>query len=460
MERKNAWTEYTQAEREALEQFSGGYRTFLDRAKTERECVSACVEEAERKGFSDLASWSPGTGLQAGDRIYVNWRQKALLVLVLGRRPLSEGLNILGAHIDSPRIDAKQDPLYEDSGLAYLDTHYYGFVKKYQWVAQPLALHGVVVRKDGQVLTLALGEAEGDPVFCITDLLPHLGDEQMKKEAEKVIAGEDLDLLLGSQPLEGEERKAVKARILQILRGMGMEEEDFLSAELEIVPAGRARDLGLDRSMILAYGHDDRVCAYPSLRAVEDIEGIPERTACAVLVDKEEIGSVGATGMNSWLLDNVLSEVCALRGEEGNLAVRRALRRSFMLSSDVSAGYDPLYASVFDKKNAAFLGGGLCFNKYLGSHGKGGSNDASPEFLAQIRRIMDEAKVTWQSAEMGKVDAGGGGTIAVHCAKYGMNVVDAGVPVLSMHAPYEVVSKADLYEAYRGYCAFLQKAGL
>ena len=369
-------------------------------------------------------------------------------------------MNILGAHIDSPRLDVKQNPLYEAGGLAYLDTHYYGGIKKYQWLAMPLALHGVIVRKDGTKVRVALGEADGDPVFCISDLLPHLGKDQMSKTAAEVIEGDRLDLIVGSRPLSGEEKEPVKAAVLGLLRQTyGVEEEDFLSAELEIVPAGRAREMGFDRSMILAYGHDDRVCAYPSMAAVLDYEGTPDYTLCCVLTDKEEIGSVGATGMGAMFFENAVSELYGLVKPYSELGVRRMLQNSRMLSSDVSAAFDPNFEEVFEKKNTAFLGRGVCFNKYTGSRGKSGSSDANPEYIAQLRRIMDDAQVAYQTSELGRVDAGGGGTIAYLCAKYGMNVIDSGVPVLSMHAPWEVVSKADLYEAYKGYCAFLRGAG-
>ena len=458
MERKNAWAAYDEAELAKVEAFSKAYCEYLDNGKTERECVNASVKAAKACGFKELAQ--AGGKLTAGDRVYVNWMNKCFMLFVMGSRPLSEGMNILGAHIDSPRIDVKQNPLYEDGDFAYLDTHYYGGIKKYQWLAQPLALHGVIVRKDGTKAEVAIGEDAADPVFCISDLLPHLGKDQMSKTASEVISGEALDLIIGSRPLTGEEKEPVKAGVLKLLKEKyGVEEEDFLSAELEIVPAGKARDMGLDRSMILAYGHDDRVCAYPSMQAVLDYEGTPEYTLCAVLTDKEEIGSVGATGMDSMFFENTVAELCAAAGEFSELTLRRALQNSRMLSSDVSAGFDPNFAGVFEKKNAAFLGRGLCFNKYTGSRGKGGSSDANPEYMAQLRAVMDEAGVAFQTAELGKVDIGGGGTIAFCAAKYGMNVIDSGVPVLSMHAPYEVISKADLYEAYKGYCAFLKNAG-
>ena len=462
MERKNAWAAYDEAGLAKIEAFAKNYCAFLDAGKTERECVAQAVEAAKAAGFADLDELvKSGAALKAGDKVYVNWMNKSFVCFVIGSEPVTEGMNILGAHIDSPRIDVKQNPLYEDTDLAYLDTHYYGGIKKYQWVAQPLALHGVLCKKDGTTVTVAIGEDEGDPVFYISDLLPHLAQEQMTKTAAKAIEGEELNLIIGGKPIaaEGEEKATVTAGVLAILKDKyGVEEEDFLSAELEIVPAGKARDVGFDRSMIAAYGHDDRVCAYPSMQAVLDFEGTPKYALCAVLCDKEEIGSVGATGMNSMFFENIVAELCALCGENSNLAVRRALRNSRMLSSDVSAGFDPNFAGAFEKKNTAILGRGVCFNKYTGSRGKSGSSDANAEYIAQLRRILDNEEVAFQTAELGRVDLGGGGTIAYMCAKYGMNVIDSGVAVLSMHAPYELISKVDLYEAYRCYCTFLRDA--
>ncbi len=455
MERKNAWKSC--ADMGALETFAAQYHEFLDQGKTERECVELCTRAAGLAGFLNLsACTAENRRLKPGDRVYANWMGKAFLMFIIGAQGMERGMNILGAHIDSPRIDVKQNPLYEEADLAYLDTHYYGGIKKYQWVATPLAIHGVVVKKNGDTIALSVGEGENDPVFCISDLLPHLAQEQMKKDAAKIIEGEDLNLIVGGRPLEGEDKEAVKASILKLLSDeYDFEEEDFLSAELEIVPAGHARDMGFDRSMILAYGHDDRVCAYPSMRAVLDYQGVPERTLCCVLTDKEEIGSVGATGMDSMYFENITAEVLALTQDYCELSLRRCLRNSRMLSSDVSAGFDPNFASAFERKNAAYLGRGLCFNKFTGARGKSSSSDANAEFVAEIRRVMDDADVAFQFAELGRVDLGGGGTIAYTCAKYGMNVIDAGVAVLSMHAPYEVISKVDLYEAYRGYRAFL-----
>ncbi|MBQ8507009.1 MAG: aminopeptidase [Clostridia bacterium] len=459
MERKNAWKSYNEYDLMRLEAFSKEYCDFLDKGKTERECVDYCVKIAEENGYAKLDQLiEKGEKLAPGAKVYANWMGKAFMMFVIGSEPMENGMNILGAHIDSPRIDVKQNPLYEDSDLAYLDTHYYGGLKKYQWVALPLSLHGVVVKKSGEVVKICIGEDENDPVFCISDLLPHLAQEQMKKDPAKLIDGEELNLIIGGRPLVNEDDKAsVKENVLKILKEKyDFEEEDFLSAELEIVPAGKARDMGFDRSMIIAYGHDDRVCAYPSMRAVLDFDGVPTRTLCAVLTDKEEIGSVGATGMDSMYFENTVAELYALTCSYSELGLRRVLRNSRMLSSDVSAGFDPNFASAFEKKNAAFLGRGICFNKYTGARGKSSSSDANAEYVAEIRRMMDDAGVYFQTAELGRVDLGGGGTIAFTCAKYGMNVIDAGVAVLSMHAPYEIISKADLFEAYKGYCAFLR----
>ena len=433
---------------------------FLSGCKTERECVKDIVQRAKLAGYKKFRR-SNGTEkeIKTGDKVYVVCMQKAVaLFFCIGTEPMEKGLNILGAHIDSPRLDVKQNPLYEDGDMAYLDTHYYGGIKKYQWVTLPLAIHGVVDKKDGSSVQIHIGEKEEDPVFCVSDLLIHLAGEQMEKKAGKVIEGENLDLLVGSIPLESEEKDAVKKGVLAILsKEYGMEEEDFISAELEIVPAGKARELGFDRSMILSYGQDDRVCAFTSLDAMLAVDA-PKRTSCCLLVDKEEIGSVGATGMRSRFFENSLAEVMALTGEYQELTLRRALKNSKMLSSDVNAGFDPLYAASFDKKNASYCGSGMVISKYTGSRGKSGSNDANAEYLAQLRNIFDQNHAHYQTAELGKVDAGGGGTIAYIAALYGMNVIDCGVAVLSMHAPWEVTSKADVYEAQRCYVAFLQNA--
>lgn len=461
MERRNAWKSYDENELGKIDALAKDYRTFLDRGKTERECVDEIVKRITKEGYRDLKELAEKEEtLKPGDKVYAVLMNKTVILFQLGRLPLSDGMNILGAHLDSPRLDIKQNPLYQDTDFAFMDTHYYGGVKKYQWVALPLAIHGVVVKKDGTAVKIHVGEQEDDPVFFISDLLIHLSGEQLEKKASKVIEGEALDVIVGSKPLSGEETDAVKAGILRILKDTyGIEEEDFLSAELEVVPAGRAREAGFDRSMILAYGQDDRVCAYTSLAAMLEV-GQTDRTACCVLVDKEEIGSVGATGMQSRFFENTVAEVMALAGECGERKLRRCLAASDMLSSDVSAAFDPSYASAFEKKNAAYFGRGMVFNKFTGSRGKGGSNDANAEYIAHIRRIMDDAGVAYQTAELGKVDQGGGGTIAYILALYGMNVIDSGIAVLSMHAPWEATSKADLYETKRGYLAFLEKACL
>ena len=476
MERKNLWNEYDEKELKELEQISDQYRVFLDNGKTERECIDTIVNMIEAAGYIELEkAITQGKKLKKGDKIYSVWMNKSIAIYQIGSKPFSEGMNILGAHIDSPRIDVKQNPLYEDpdGSFAYLDTHYYGGVKKYQWVTLPLALHGVIVKKDGTTVELNVGEEEDDPVFFISDLLIHLAGEQLEKKAAKVIEGEALDLIVGSRPIsikadeedkdESEKEKAktaVKAGVLAILKkSYDIDEEDFLSAELEIVPAGKAREAGFDRSMILAYGQDDRVCAFTSLKAMLDTKKT-DRTMCCILVDKEEIGSVGATGMQSRFFENSLAELMELAGDYSELKLRRCLAHSCMLSSDVSAGFDPSYASCFEKKNAAFLGKGMVFNKYTGARGKSGSNDANAEYMAHIRRIYEEKNIRFQTAELGKVDVGGGGTIAYILALYGMNVIDSGVAVLNMHAPWEATSKADIYEAYRGYKAFVEGACL
>ena len=456
MERKNVWTNYGKKELAELEKLNKNYRHFLDHGKTERECVKAAVRQAKKEGFKDLKEViRSGEKLQAGDRVYDVFMEKAIALFVIGSKDMEKGMNILGAHIDSPRLDLKQNPLYEDTELAYLDTHYYGGIKKYQWVTIPLALHGVVAKKDGSVVEINIGEEEDDPVFCISDLLIHLSGEQMEKNGAKVVEGEALNLLIGNMPLKDEEKDAVKKNVLNLLKEKyDIEEEDFLSAELEVVPAGKARECGLDRSMILAYGQDDRVCAYTSLEAILDTKKV-KRTACCILVDKEEIGSVGATGMQSRFFENTVAELLNCMGEYSDLALRRTLANSKMLSSDVSAAYDPEYASVFEKKNAAYFAKGIVFNKYTGSRGKSGSNDANAEYMAELRKILEKYNVAFQTAELGKVDIGGGGTIAYILALYGMQVIDCGVAVMSMHAPWEIVSKADVYEAKKCYMAFL-----
>lgn len=461
--KQNIWTTYNDNQLKELHEINEKYKSCLNSGKTERECVELSVSMAKQAGYRDLQDViSAGESLKAGDKIYAVCMKKMVALFRIGEVPLSAGMNILGAHIDSPRIDVKQNPLYENEGLAYLDTHYYGGIKKYQWVAQPLALHGVIVKKDGTTENVSVGEDKNDPVFVITDLLVHLAQEQMEKKASKVIEGEKLDLLIGNRPLAAvtedndETKETVKANVLRLLKEKyGMEEEDFTSAELEIVPAGKARDCGLDRSMILSYGQDDRVCAFTSLFAMLDIERA-EKTGCCLLVDKEEIGSVGATGMHSKFFENTVAEIIALTEGESDLKVRRALANSRMLSSDVSAAFDPMYAEVFEKRSSAFFANGITFNKFTGSRGKSGSNDANAEYIASLRNALDEDGVSYQFAELGRVDLGGGGTIAYIMANYGMEVIDSGVAVLNMHAPYEVTSKADIYEAVKGYRAFLR----
>lgn len=458
MERKNMWKSYTEEQQQELESVSSRYRECIDKAKTERETVSLAVQMAKAHGYKDINECiHEGRKLVQGDKVYAEYMNKTLVLFQIGVRPLEEGMNILGAHVDSPRIDVKQNPLYEDTEMAYLDTHYYGGVKKYQWVTIPLAIHGVVAKKDGTVIQIVIGEDETDPVFVISDLLPHLAKEQQEKKANIVIEGEGLDLLIGTKPMrDSEEKELVKAMMLKYLKeNYDMDEEDFLSAELEIVPAGKSRDCGLDRSMIMGYGQDDRVCAFTSLFAMLETEGV-ERTSCCILADKEEVGNKGATGMESRFFEDMVAEIAALAEGESMVKVRRILRNSYMLSSDVSAAYDPLYPSVFEKKNTAYFGRGLVINKYSGKKGKSGTSDANAEYVAKVRKVLDDNKVGFQTAELGKVDAGGGGTIAYIMANYGMNVIDSGVAVLSMHAPYEVTSKSDVYEVYKGYKAFLK----
>ncbi|CBL03766.1 MAG: aminopeptidase [Gordonibacter pamelaeae] len=496
MEHDVAWKKYDEADLEALEQLTAEYIDFISDNKTERECAAAAIALAEERGYRPLdEAVREGRALRAGDKVWAQAHGKALILAHLGSAPLAEGFNILGAHLDSPRLDLKQNPFSESNGLAHLDTHYYGGIKNYQWVTLPLALHGVIAKTDGTVVEVNVGEDAGDPVFCVTDLLIHLAGKQMGKKASEVVEGEDLDILIGNRPLviekddadgadDGDaaagvdpaatevdaadrpvyeklaEKEPVKAFALKLLaEKYGIAEEDFLSAEIEAVPAGRARDLGFDRSMVIGYGQDDRVCAFTSLAAQLALaDAALEKTGMCVLVDKEEIGSVGATGMASQFFENTVAEIMELAGEGGPLPLRRALAASSMLSSDVSAGFDPAYAAAFEAKNSAYLGRGLVFNKYTGSRGKSGSNDASAEYVARIRRVMGDAGVSFQTAELGKVDVGGGGTIAYIPAKYGMDVIDSGVPVLSMHAPWEVTSKADIYEAFKGYEAFLKNA--
>ena len=451
---KCAWKKYSSSDLEQVFKFNEEYKDYITKGKTERLCVDEAVKIAEGYGFKPLSSYDK---LNPGDKVYATNKGKNIACFVIGDEPVEKGLRVLGAHIDSPRIDIKQNPLYEKNGFALLDAHYYGGIKKYQWVTIPLALHGVVCKKDGTIINVCIGEDEKDPVLGISDLLIHLSADQMQKPGAKVIEGEDLDLTLGNMPLEGEEKDAVKANVLKLLKQKyDFEEEDFISAELEIVPAGPARDYGLDRSMVAGYGHDDRVCAYTSLRAVLDA-GKCEYTTCAILVDKEEVGSIGATGAHSKFFENTVAELINLSTTYSELKVRHAMENTKMLSSDVSAGFDPLYAGVNDPKNAAYLGNGICFNKYTGSRGKSGCNDAMPEYMAEIRKVMDDNNINYQTAELGRVDQGGGGTIAYILGNYNMNVIDAGIAVLNMHAPMEIVSKADVYETYLAYKAFLSK---
>ena len=462
MKTENAWEKYTKTQLEEVDALSKAYRAFLNHGKTERECVKQIVERAKEAGYKELSELiKEGKTCKPGDKVYAVNMEKAVILFQVGSESLENGMNILGAHIDSPRLDVKQNPLYEDGDFAFLDTHYYGGIKKYQWVTIPLAIHGVVVKKNGEKVVINIGEKEDDPVFFISDLLVHLAAEQLEKKASKVIEGEALDIIIGNRPLQDvkddEKKEKVQAFTLKLLKEQyGIEEKDFLSAELEIVPAGEAREAGLDRSMVLGYGQDDRVCAFSSLEAILEVQDL-KRTGCCILVDKEEIGSVGATGMQSRFFENAVAELLALTtGAYNDLILRRCLANSRMLSSDVSSAFDPTYAASFDKKNVAYLGHGMVFNKFTGARGKSGSNDANAEYLGFIRKVMDDAGVTFQTAELGKVDLGGGGTIAYILSLYGMNVIDCGVPVLNMHAPHEATSKADLYEAKCGYKAFLE----
>ncbi len=461
MERRNVWKDYSEREKKTVFEFAEGYRDFISNNKTERECVKSFLKEAKDAGFEELATLiKKGKKLKPGEKIIATNMGKEVAMFIIGKEPIEKGMNILGAHIDSPRLDLKQNPLYESNDLALLDTHYYGGIKKYQWVALPLALHGVVVKKSGEKVEINIGDKEGDPVFGVSDLLPHLAQDQMDKKASKAVEGEALDLIVGSVPIKDakkEDKDLVQKNVLDILKKeYGIEEEDFLSAEIEVVPAGPARDYGIDRSLIMGYGHDDRSCAYPSFKAMMEIKK-PKRTSVCLLVDKEEIGSVGATGMKSHFFENCVAEVMNLCGDYDELKLRRALAASCVLSSDVSAALDPNYESAFEKKNAAYLGRGIVFNKFTGSRGKSGSNDANPEYIGAIRKILDDEKIGFQFAELGKVDQGGGGTIAYILARYGMQVIDSGTAVLNMHAPWELISKADLYEALRCYVAFLEK---
>lgn len=459
MNRKTAWESYDEATLKEVFEFSEGYKEFISDCKTERECVQRIIKEAKKAGYRDLNQVILNEGvLEAGDKVYVNNMDKAVALILVGKEPLQNGMNILGAHIDSPRLDLKQNPLYEDTELAMFDTHYYGGIKKYQWVTLPLSLHGVVIKKDGTKVEVVIGEAETDPVVGVSDLLIHLAADQMDKKASKVIEGENLNILVGSIPLQGEEKNAVKANILKLLKDKyDIEEDDFISAEIEAVPAGRARDYGLDRSMIMGYGHDDRICAYPSYKALLEMEE-SNKTCVCLLVDKEEIGSVGATGMHSKFFENAVAEIINCTGDYSEIILRRAFQNSRMLSSDVSAAFDPNFPSTMEKNNSAYFGKGLVINKYTGSRGKYNSNDANAEYVAKLRDIFERNQVTYQTAELGKVDQGGGGTIAYILANYNMDVIDSGVALQNMHAPWEIGSKADLYEALKGYRAFLKEA--
>ncbi|WP_105177125.1 aminopeptidase [Clostridium cagae] len=456
---KNVWNKYEEKGVKEIFDFCDGYKNFMSICKTERECVKEVIKMAEDNGYKNIDDIiKNGGALKAGDKVYANNKGKTIALFIIGNESMEKGLKILGAHIDSPRLDAKQNPLYEDNEMVLLDTHYYGGIKKYQWVTLPLALHGVVVKKDGSIIDICIGEDESDPVVGVSDLLVHLSGDQLLKKGNKVVEGEDLNVLVGSMPLKGEEKDAVKANILKILKEKyDFEEEDFLSAEIEIVPAGKARDYGLDRSMVMAYGHDDRVCSYTSLKAMFDINEC-DKTCCCLLVDKEEVGSIGATGMQSKFFENIVAEVLDKVEGFSDIKLRRCLSNSKMLSSDVSAAFDPNYPSVMEKKNSAFFGRGMVFNKYTGARGKSGCNDANAEYMAELRRIMEKHDVSIQTAELGKVDAGGGGTIAYILAQYNMEVIDCGVALLNMHAPWELASKADIYETMRGYRAFLIEA--
>ncbi|HAI92348.1 MAG TPA: aminopeptidase [Butyrivibrio sp.] len=458
MERENAWKSCNKQTVKEIFGFCEGYKKFISECKTERECTRRSIQMAEEHGYRNLKEIiADKETIKSGDKVYADNMGKAIVLFNIGKKPIEDGLKILGAHIDSPRLDVKQNPLYEDSDLVLMDTHYYGGIKKYQWTTIPLALHGVVALTDGSVIDVEIGEKEKDPVVCVSDLLIHLAAEQMEKNGAKVVEGEALDLVVGNMPFnpKKDEKNPAKAYILDILKKKyRIAEEDFMSAELEAVPAGKARDLGLDASMVLGYGQDDRVCAYTSLMAMLEVEE-PEYTSVCLLVDKEEIGSVGATGMQSLFFENMVAEILDRMGCYSELILRRTLANSEMLSSDVNAGFDPNYAYAFEKKNASYLGRGVVFSKFTGSRGKSGSNDANAEYIARVRKALERENVAYQMAELGKVDIGGGGTIAYILAKYGMDVIDCGVAVLSMHAPYEATSKIDIYEAKRGYVAFL-----
>lgn len=459
MDRVSAWKKYKNKQLKEIESLCKAYKDFLNEGKTERECTKISIELAEAVGYRNIKEYmEKGKSLTAGDKIYAVNMDKSLALFNIGTENIENGMNILGAHIDSPRLDVKQNPMLEKEGLAYFDTHYYGGIKKYQWTATPLAIHGVVAKTSGEVTEVVIGEDKDGPVVFVSDLLVHLAGEQMDKKAAKAVEGENLDIIVGTKPLSGEEKNAVKANILKILKNKyDMDEADFISAEFELVPAGKARDAGIDESMIMAYGQDDRVCAYTSLAAMLKTDNV-KKTSCCLLVDKEEIGSVGATGMRSRFFENTVAEVINLMGDYSEIKLRRCLASSKMLSSDVSAAYDPIYWPYFEKNSSAYMGSGMVFNKFTGVSGKYNSNDANAEYIAKVRRIMEENDISIQTGELGKVDAGGGGTIAYILALYGMEVIDCGIPVLNMHAPYEVTCKADIYETMKGYMAFIKNA--
>ena len=458
MERENAWKSYTDQDKSELNELCEGYKSFLSQCKTERLATKRAIELASAAGYAPLAeAIAEKRALKPGDKVWIDNYGKAIMLVQIGTNDIEAGVNILGAHIDSPRLDLKQNPLYEASDFVLLDTHYYGGIKKYQWVTIPLELHGTVALKDGSTVDIAIGREPDEPQFVITDLLPHLGKDQMRKTMEEGITGEALNIVIGSMPYAGEGRDRVKLAVLSLLYDeYGITEEDFLSAELAAVPAFPSRDIGFDRSMIMGYGHDDRVCSYTSLAAMLKVEN-PVHTSCCLLVDKEEVGSNGATGMHSRFFENIVAELIALTSASySDLILRRCLKNSKMLSSDVSAAFDPNYPEVNERKNSAFCGRGFTFNKYTGARGKSGCNDANAEYIAYLRKVMDDAGVFFQTSELGKVDQGGGGTIAYILANLNMEVIDCGVPVLNMHAPWEVVSKIDVYETCRGYEAFLR----
>ena len=448
----DAWTKITQEEKEKVYQFAEDYKDFMAKCKTEREIAEKIVEMAEKNGFINIEQV---TNLRPGSKVYYNNKGKSVVLAVIGKESMQKGIKSVASHIDSPRIDLKPNPMYEDGGLALFKTHYYGGIKKYQWVTIPLALHGVIVKANGEKINIVVGEDENDPVLYITDLLPHLGKDQMEKKAAEAVTGEALNAVVGSIPFS--EEVSVKPNILKYLNEKyGIVEEDFLSAELELVPAYKPRDIGFDRSMIGAYGQDDRVCAYASLRAILELE-VPEKTAVTIFADKEEIGSMGNTGLQSRFFENAIAEILEKYEGSTDIKLRRVFANSELLSADVNAAFDPTYPEVSEKQNTAYLGKGVCITKYTGSRGKAGSNDANAEFVGKVRKLFNENGVVWQTGELGKVDMGGGGTVAQFAANYGMEVLDCGVALLSMHAPYELSSKVDVYMAYKAYKVFMEK---